>query len=111
MARGDKVYAPPEPLDVGLSQIHELRQIAREAVANAARHGFASRIVFTVDPAPTAFHLDIVDNGNGGRVTGSSHPFKPRSIAERVAALGGKLDARCGPAGARLYITVPRLSA
>ena len=97
-----------QPIEVGPNQLHDLRQIAREAMANASRHGGADEVRFTLEGEERAFHLDIVDNGLAG---GAAGPFHPRSIADRVAALGGKLDARRGPAGARLYITVPRLSA
>ncbi|MDP3676150.1 MAG: histidine kinase, partial [Novosphingobium sp.] len=105
-----RLVRPEEPIDVGPNQLHDLRQIAREAVANAARHGGATLVQFDLGAEPRSFHLDIVDNGTGGS-TNSTHPFQPRSIAERVAALGGTLDARRGPAGTRLYINVPRLSA
>lgn len=106
---GIEFVGPAERFEVGTAQLHELRQIAREAVANAARHGNGGKIRFALDVADHAYHVDIVDDGSNAE--GSSHPFQPRSISERVAALGGKLDARRGPAGTRLYITVPRLSA
>ena len=105
-----RLVRPEEPIDVGPDQLHNLRQIVREAIANAARHGGANLVQLDLSTEPRSFHLDIVDNGNGGSV-GSTHPFQPRSIAERVAALGGTLDARRGPSGTRLYINVPRLSA
>jgi signal transduction histidine kinase len=101
---------PAEPIEVGTSQLHEIRQIAREAVANAAQHGQATEVRFMIGAEPKSFCLDIVDNGDGGGQAGSAHPFEPRSIAERVAVLGGRLNARRGPAGVRLYITLPRLS-
>ena len=102
---------PGQAISVGASQLHEIRQIAREAVANAARHGDATQVRLSIETGSDAFHLDIVDDGHGGNAAGSAHPFQPRSIAERVVALGGQLDARRGPAGTRLYITVPKLSA
>lgn len=100
---------PSERIEVGTRQLHDLRQIVREAVANAARHGGASELKVALAGEASRFHLDVVDNGGAGQV--AAEQFAPRSIAERVAALGGKLEARRGPAGARLYITVPRLSA
>ena len=103
--------SPGQYVTVGASQLHEIRQIAREAVANAARHGDATQVRLSIAMGTDSFHLDIVDDGHGGNAAGSAHPFQPRSIAERVAALGGKLDARRGPAGTRLYITVPKLGA
>jgi signal transduction histidine kinase len=106
---GTSLARPSERIEVGTRQLHDLRQIVREAVANAARHGRASEVKFALEAQAHDFHLDIVDNG---RFTSTAaQTFEPRSIGERVAALGGKLDARRGPAGARLYITVPRLSA
>lgn len=103
--------SPGQYVTVGASQLHEIRQIAREAVANAARHGDATQVRLSISTGTDAFHLDIVDDGHGGNAAGSAQPFQPRSIAERVTALGGKLDARRGPAGTRLYITVPKLGA
>lgn len=103
------LVGPGDRIEVGTRQLHDLRQIVREAVANAARHGGASELKVALAGEAARFHLDVVDNGRSGDV--ATERFAPRSIAERVAALGGKLDARRGPAGARLYITVPRLSA
>ena len=80
-------------------------------MANSARHGNSTRVTFTLSAEPKAIHLDIVDDGHGGSAADSNKPFQPRSISERVAALGGKLDARSGPTGTRLYITFPRLEA
>ena len=103
-----ELHAPQQRVEVGTSQLHDLRQIAREAVANAARHGQARTIAFTLTAGEHEFHLDIVDDGSGST---PGEGFAPQSIGERVAALGGKLDARSGPAGSRIYLTIPRLSA
>ena len=101
---------PAEAIEIGAAQLHEIRQIAREAVANSARHGNSTRVSFTLSAEPEAIHLDIVDDGHGGHAESPGKPFQPRSIFERVAALGGKLDARSGQGGTRLYITIPRLA-
>ena len=102
---------PTEAIEIGSSQLHEIRQIAREAVANSALHGNSTRVTFKLSAEAQTIQLDIVDNGHGRPAAASNKPFQPRSISERVAALGGKLDARQGPSGTRLYITIPRLSA
>ena len=102
---------PTEAIEIGSSQLHEIRQIVREAVANSALHGNSTRVTFKLSAEAQAIQLDIVDNGLGRPAAASNKPFQPRSISERVAALGGKLDARQGPSGTRLYITIPRLSA
>ena len=100
---------PETAIVVGRGQLHDLRQIVREAIANAAKHGNASDVEITLAAEDRVFFMDIVDNG--AATDSASAEFSPRSIAARVAALGGQLEARRGPAGARLYITVPRLSA
>ena len=102
------LQGPDSAIEVGTSQLHDLRQIAREAVANAARHGNARTIGFTLDAGAHEFHLDVVDDGVGASPRGG---LAPKSIGQRVAALGGTLETRSGPTGARLYITVPKLSA
>jgi len=104
-----RLSPPHTPIQVGTTQLGELRQIVREAFANAVRHGRATEVRFALGEELHAFTLDVEDNG---KVDGEgAGPFSPRSIAERVGALGGKIEARRGPAGARLYINVPRLSA
>lgn len=75
---------------VPLVMLHEFEQIVREAVANAVRHGRASHVELTVRCAAGAFDLTIVDDGSG--FIARSIALYPRSIAERVAELGGKLD-------------------
>lgn len=99
-----RLFRPEEPIDVGPTRLHDLRQIPREAIANAARHGGATLVQFDLSVESCSLHLDIVDNSVGGR-SGSTHPFQPRSITERVAALARTLDASCGPAGTHLYVS------
>ena len=62
---------------------HELRQLLREAVANAVRHGGASRVAIALAEENAMLRLTVADNGTGfpadDRVT------QPRSISERIA--------------------------
>ena len=97
-----------QPFTIGSSQMHEIGQILREAAANAVRHGGARTLQVDVALSRKSFHLDLLDDGTNRASEGPV--IEPGSIGERVAALGGSLDTRRGPAGTRLYITVPRLS-
>lgn len=84
---------------------HELQQLLREAVANAARHGGAREVVVRVGREGAAITLDIIDDGRGFPTTIA--PRQPWSIRERVAALGGELSVESSEAGTRLAIALP----
>lgn len=83
---------------------HELQQLLREAVANAARHGAATRITATLSQAEGTIGLCVADNGCGFDTDIlTRHPW---SIRERVATLGGELGVISGPEGTRLEIEI-----
>jgi signal transduction histidine kinase len=84
---------------------HELRQVLREAVANAVRHGGASRVAIALAEENGMLHLTVADNGTGFPV--SDVITHPRSLSERVAALGGTLAVGSGPSGAELRFALP----
>ena len=84
---------------------HELRQLLREAVANAARHGLARSIEVRLAADHGRLDLVIVDDGRGFHHTPASGA--PWSISERVADLGGRLEVASGADGARLAISLP----
>ncbi|HEY7806663.1 MAG TPA: histidine kinase [Croceibacterium sp.] len=84
---------------------HELRQVLREAVANAVRHGGASRVAIALAEENGMLHLTVSDNGTGFPVTDAT--VLPRSISERAGALGGTLDIESAASGARLRLTLP----
>ena len=50
------------PLEPG--QVEVVREVINEAVANAVRHGFASRVTVVMSEGPT---LEITDDGTGPR--------------------------------------------
>ena len=91
-----------------------IRLIAREAIANAVRHGGARHITVTGAPGDAAYQLDIDDTGTGFaepgrfdaahlRATGGG----PQSILDRLDRLGGDLILATGPGGTRLSMTFP----
>ena len=85
---------------------HELRQVLREAVANAVRHGGASRVAIALAEENGMLHLTVADNGSGFPADGVID--RPRSLGERIAALAGSLEVDSGPGGAELRFILPR---
>jgi signal transduction histidine kinase len=82
----------------------------REAVANAARHGQCNEVYISLDHDGSILTVTIADNGIGFPRAGQL--CQPRSITERVTALGGRVhiaensDNHLRP-GARLDIELP----
>nr|WP_166174845.1 histidine kinase [Altererythrobacter segetis] len=83
---------------------HELRQVLREAVANAVRHGAASRVAVALAEENGMLRLTVADNGTGFPADNNA---QPRSISERIAALGGSLQIESGAAGTALRFALP----
>ncbi|WP_157088939.1 sensor histidine kinase [Novosphingobium capsulatum] len=98
------------PLPVPIHLAYELRQMVREAVANAARHGQCSEVMISLHHDGSTLTVTIADDGVG--FPGAGQLCQPRSITERVAALGGRVriaehsNNHLRP-GARLDIEVP----
>ena len=84
---------------------HELRQLLREAVANAVRHGGARHLKLTIFARDDMLHLQVADNGRGFPDDGPV--LLPRSISERVAELGGSLAVKSAADGAVLRFVLP----
>ena len=83
--------------DLEALQREHVTRIAREAIANAARHGGAKHVIISLRPAETGIALRVVDDGCG--IAGADHAPAPegfglRSMRERAAALGGQLHVR-----------------
>lgn len=101
------------PADAALSGPvrHEIQQLIREAVANAARHGKAKRIAISVEREGGDILLEIEDDGAGfpDRETGDPGDSRvtPRSLKERVDHLGGRLSVRTADRGSRIMISLP----
>lgn len=97
--------ASPAPADVPGWLSHEIQQLVREAVANAARHGHAARVQVDLAVDPRRVALTITDDGTG--FDAAAQATRPWSISERVATLGGDLTVDSGTTGTRLAIAVP----
>jgi two-component system, NarL family, sensor kinase len=83
-------------------------RIVTEALTNAARHAHASRASVTVSVAD-GFCLEVQDDGTAA--TANGHGWRPGvglvSMAERVAEVGGTLQAGPTPAGGRVHAMLP----
>ncbi len=105
-----RLDADTRPMPVSISLAHELRQVLREALANAARHGRCTNVLVSLGMGGASglgsgLRLRIADDGRGFGAQGSA--LKPRSISERVGALGGTLSICHEGQGALLDIALP----
>jgi signal transduction histidine kinase len=90
------------PMSVQLS--HEIRQLVREAIANAARHGKCRKVLVRITDEQGHIHLSIADDGIG--FPAIDNGARPRSISERVEALGGRFELHSNDGGTRLEIAL-----
>jgi signal transduction histidine kinase len=83
-------------------------RIVTEALANAARHAHAVHASVTVS-VEDGFYVDVQDDGTAGAANGNG--WRPgvglQSMAERVAEVGGTLQAGPTPAGGRVQASLP----
>lgn len=92
------------PLPVSVQLSHEIRQLVREAVANAARHGKCGKVKVELSEQAGHLNLAITDDGKGFPQIPNAP--RPRSISERVEALGGRFELHSDGAGTRLAIAL-----
>lgn len=92
----------------------EISWIIGEGAANAKKHGRSSAIEVKVEARNGRVAISIGDDGRGFPFRGyhdhaalARDNLGPRTLRERVAALGGGLAIDSSPAGARLEITLP----
>ena len=100
-------------LDVDLEPTarEQVTRIAREAIANAVRHGRAQNVVVSLRPAERGVALRVVDDGCGiapGDSGSVAEGFGLRSMRERAAALGGHMHiAPAERRGTELEVLLP----
>jgi signal transduction histidine kinase len=101
--------------DADLELPHDAREdilrIAREAIANAARHGQATHITVNLARAERGLVLRIRDDGSGifaGASPAPAEGFGLRTMRERAAALDGSLMVmELGRGGTELEVVLP----
>jgi signal transduction histidine kinase len=110
------ISAAVEPSDLTVSDSMEddVVRIAREAVANAVRHGGARRIDIEVRQNDDRLDIAIGDDGRGfafqGRMANgelASYAGRPRSLHDRIIAMGGTMVVTSAKSGASIEVSVP----
>jgi signal transduction histidine kinase len=82
----------------------EVLQIVREGLSNICRHTRAQEGVLRLQRRLGCLHIEIGNAGNGQPAAA----FSPRSITERVTALGGQVRVRSGDEGSTtVQIQIP----
>jgi signal transduction histidine kinase len=85
----------------------DLQQLMREAVANAVRHGGASRVDVDVGVEQDQLRLQVKDNGTGFVLAKGNSPAQPWSLKERVDRAHGSLSLYSEPGCTNIVITIP----
>jgi signal transduction histidine kinase len=112
---GIAVAAEVVPPDLRLSDSlsYDVGRLVREAVANAVRHGYATRVRVEAALDQNRLELRVSDNGSGfGSVAdrGCTNEIAlpaPRSLAERVRALKGEIRVSSDQRGANITFSMP----
>ena len=81
-----------EAIEFGDRLTAEVLQIVREGISNICRHTAAKRATVSLRCSGGQLRIEI-NNEHGGK---QPPPFRPRSISERAAALGGAAFVRQG---------------
>ncbi|MDP9188382.1 MAG: histidine kinase [Actinomycetota bacterium] len=79
--------------------------VAREALTNAVKHAGGSHVVLRAARADGNLVLSVSDDGRGGAAPGPGSGLT--GLADRVAALGGRVELRSDGAGTSLVAEFP----
>jgi signal transduction histidine kinase len=94
--------------EIGAELGRDMVQIAREALANVAKHAGASRVALNVDCDPRTIRLEIVDDGRGITPNLASRGRGLENIVLRAQAWGGVAEiGHYGGIGTTVRVTVP----
>ncbi|KPL68250.1 hypothetical protein SZ64_09030 [Erythrobacter sp. SG61-1L] len=83
----------------------EIQQLVREGVANAIRHGAARHVLVRITRQGSSIALAVADDGKG--FPAGDETRMPRSLAERVDALGGTIRIASMKGDTRIEIELP----
>jgi signal transduction histidine kinase len=111
-----RVELPPHVPDLAAPDavLGEVYRIVQEAAVNAARHGKASQVEVGLGRTGRMLSVTVTDNGAGFPFIGHyDHDTLiamrrgPRTLRERVTALGGTIDIESSRAGSRVACSIP----
>jgi signal transduction histidine kinase len=99
-----------EPEDLRIETVAELLAIAREALANVARHSGAAHASIDLAASDGGLRLEIADDGRG--FASDSAPARGHhglaNIRARASGMGGTVEVQSRPgAGTRIIVDVP----
>lgn len=104
----------PRGLQVPARLQYDLHQLVREGVANAVRHGHAKWINVTANYRGSKLHLTVADDGCGFGLHGTLDAAEqaeleigPKSLRERVQALGGTISVTSASIGTLVSMALP----
>jgi len=108
------VATEPAHLQVPDQLVNDVFLLIHEALVNAARHAKASSLQLALLREPQQLSIAVADDGQGfpfhGRFTLEDlarDQRGPRTLRERVTALGGSMVLETGPSGSRVRLIVP----
>ena len=102
-----RVQASNDDASIPIRMQLDLQQLMREAVANAVRHGGASRIEVGVGVEQDRLRMEVTDNGTGFLPINGGTPVQPWSLKERVDRANGSLSLFSEPGCTNLVISLP----
>ena len=102
-----KVAATNDDASIPIRLQLDLQQLVREAVANAVRHGGASRVDIDLGVDQDLLRMQVKDNGTGFLPASGATPVEPWSLKERVDRAHGSLSLFSEPGCTNLLITLP----
>lgn len=108
----DVTVTPPSP-ELRGSVAAEIYSLVNESLANAAKHAHASHLRAVVVVIDGEARIGVEDDGTGFPFTGKydlpqlqAERRGPRTLKERVAALGGHLVLESTPSGSRIEMRI-----